>query len=139
MARPVYRIATTVFAAAAGLVAAADAVTAGDVRHPTIPKEVWGTWALNRDYCTADDKSNLVTIREGGAVGPQENCAVQYVVETAGAKGPIYSSHMLCTDKNDAAKKTAMSFIAIPQGPDSMSVGADFDSLKTYFRCAAAN
>ena len=138
MARMVLKVAMAAMLTAAGLVVSQTA-KAGDVRHMTIPKDQWGTWALSRDYCTSDDKSNLITIKEGGSTGPQENCAIQYVVETAGAKGPIFSSHMICSDKADAAKKTAMSFIVIPHGQDSMSVGTDFDSLKTYYRCSSPN
>jgi hypothetical protein len=110
---------------------------AGDVRHQTIPKEAWGTWALKPDLCTADEKSNIV-IKEGGGSGPNENCAVEYVVETAGANGPIYSAHMWCTDKSDAAKKSDMTFLVIPRG-DVMRVGTNFDDLKTYNRCPATN
>jgi hypothetical protein len=113
------------------------AARAGDVRHPTIPKDSWGTWALDRDNCATNDASNLI-IKEGGGTGPRDDCAVEYVVETAGAKGPNYSAHMWCTDKNDPAKKSSMTFIVIPRG-DSMSVGTSFDDLKTYYRCPAKN
>jgi hypothetical protein len=131
-----------VAAAAAGALAVAalgvPAARAGDVRHPTIPKTAWGTWALNKDFCASNDKSNL-SIKEGGGSGPEENCAVEYVVETAGQFGPIYSSHMLCTDKSDPTKKTDKAFIVIPRGDDVMAVGTNFGDLKTYFRCPAAN
>ena len=40
---------------------------AGDVRHLTIPKNVWGTWALKPDQCAANDAS-LISIREGEAL-----------------------------------------------------------------------
>src|SRR5262245_4606258 len=99
---------------------------AGDVRHPTMPKDAWGTWALNRDYCGTNDASHLI-IKEGGGTGPRDDCAVEYVVETAGARGPNYSAHMWCTDKSDPAKKASMTFIVIPRGDDSMSVGTTFD------------
>jgi hypothetical protein len=116
----------------------APAARAGDVRHQTIPKDVWGTWALNKDFCASNDKSNI-SIKEGGGSGPEENCAVEYVVETAGQSGPIYSSHMLCTDKSDPAKKTDKAFIVIPRGNDVMAVGTSFGDLKTYYRCPVAN
>jgi hypothetical protein len=99
---------------------------------------VWGTWALKPDLCATNDKSNLV-VREGGGTGPNDNCAVEYVVETAGANGPNYSAHMLCTDKANPAKTTDMTFIVIPRGDDRISVGTDFDSLKTYYRCPSSN
>jgi hypothetical protein len=122
--------------AAAALLAAPFA-KAGDVRHMTIPKDAWGTWALKPDLCATNDKSNII-IKEGGGSGPQENCAVEYVVETAGAGGPNYSAHMWCTDKSDPAKKNDMTFLVIPRG-DTMRVGTNFDDLKTYNRCPATN
>jgi hypothetical protein len=112
---------------------------AGDVRHPTIPKDAWGTWAPSPDQCTSDDKSKLLFIKEGGSSGPIADCAVEYVVETAGANGPIYSSHLRCTDKNNPAKVTEMAYIVIPHGQESMSVGADFDHLRTFYRCSTTN
>ena len=112
--------------------------TAGDVRHLTIPKTVWGTWALKPDQCTANDAS-LISIREGGGTGPEDNCAVEYVVETAGAAGPIYSAHMLCTEKDNPAKSSGRAFIIIPRGDDAISIGSGFDDLKTYYRCPKSN
>jgi hypothetical protein len=111
---------------------------AGDVRHLTIPKAVWGTWAPKPDQCTANDAS-LISIREGGGTGPEDNCAVEYVVETAGAAGPIYSAHMMCTEKDNPAKSGSKTFIVIPRGDDSISIGSDFDNLKTYSRCPKTN
>jgi hypothetical protein len=108
--------------------------TAGDVRHLTIPKAVWGTWALKPDQCAANDAS-LISIREGGGTGPEDNCAVEYVVETAGASGPIFSAHMLCTEKDNPAKSSNRAFIIIPRGDDAISIGSSFDDLKTYYRC----
>jgi hypothetical protein len=119
-----------------GLLGATSA-RAGDVRHMTIPKDAWGTWALKPDLCATNDKSNII-IKEGGGSGPQENCAVEYVVETAGVGGPNYSAHMWCTDKTDPAKKEDMTFVVIPRG-DTMRVGTNFDDLKTYNRCPGTN
>jgi hypothetical protein len=111
---------------------------AGDVRHLTIPKAVWGTWALKPDQCTGNDAS-LISIREGGGSGPEDNCAVEYVVETAGAAGPIFSAHMKCTEKDNPAKSSSRAFIIIPRGDDGISIGSDFDNLKTYTRCPKTN
>jgi hypothetical protein len=116
---------------------AAPFAKAGDVRHSTIPKDAWGTWALTPDLCTSNDKSNII-IKEGGGSGPQANCAVEYVVETAGVGGPNYSAHMWCTDKTDPAKKEEMTFLVMPRG-DTMRVGTNFDDLKTYNRCPTTN
>jgi hypothetical protein len=110
----------------------------GDVRHLTIPKAVWGTWALKPDQCVANDAS-LISIREGGGTGPEDNCTVELVVETAGAAGPIYSAHMMCTEKDNPAKFGSRAFIVIPRGDDAISIGSAFDDLKTYYRCPKPN
>jgi hypothetical protein len=112
---------------------------AGDVRHLTIPKAVWGTWAPKPDLCAAKDNS-LIYIKEGGATGPEANCAVEYVVETAGGSGPIYSAHLYCTEKDNPGKSSSKAFVIIPRGDgSSISVGPDFENLKTYSRCPIEN
>ena len=112
---------------------------AGDVRHLTIPKAVRGTWASKPDLCAAKDDS-LIYIKEGGATGPEANCSVEYVVETAGASGPIYSAHLYCTEKDTPAMSSSKAFIIIPRdGGSSISVGPDFDDLKTYSQCPIEN
>jgi hypothetical protein len=61
---------------------------ADTVRHPGVPKRVWGTWGPSVDLCR-DDKST-VTVYGKSYVTGQENCEVRWVVETAGRSGPIY-------------------------------------------------
>jgi hypothetical protein len=119
------------------IVGTAAPAKAGDVRHSTIPKSAWGTWALKPELCGTNDNSNLY-IKEGGASGPSNDCSVEYVVETAGAGGPIYSTHLWCTAKDDPAMKRSMTFIVILRG-DRLTVGDDFDHLTTYDRCPSAN
>jgi hypothetical protein len=133
--RPISMIRTAVVVTAI-LGSGVPGAQAGDVRHPTIPQTAWGTWAVKPDLCGSDD-SSLLHIKEGGGAGPESDCTVEYVVETAGAKGPIYSAHMWCTDKADPNKKGSKTFLVIPRGDDSMSVGTAFDDLKSYVRCPA--
>jgi hypothetical protein len=45
----------------------------------------------------------------------------------------------MCTEKNNPAKSGSKAFIVIPRGDDSISIGSDFDNLKTYSRCPKAN
>ena len=128
---------------AAAVVAAVTAIATGAaradaLRHTMIPKDVWGTWAAKREFCTSNDKSRLITIKEGGSTGPLENCVVEYVVEAGSQNGPIYSAHMLCTDKDDPAKVSSRVFIVIPRG-DTLSAGSDFLDLQTFYRCPVTN
>jgi hypothetical protein len=68
------------------------AALADSVRHVTVPERLWGTWAPSADLCS-DNKSTFV-VSAKGYVTSQANCAIQWVTETAGADGPIYSAHM---------------------------------------------
>ena len=120
-------IAAAVVATATAM--ATHAARADDVRHTMIPKDVWGTWAAKREFCTSHDKSSLITIKEGGSTGPLDNCVVEYVDEAAGQGGPTYAAHMLCTDKDDPAKVTTRTFIVIPRG-DTLSAGSDCLDLR---------
>ena len=134
---------TAMAISAAAVVATATAMAthaarAGDERHTMIPKDVWGTWAAKREFCTSNDKSRLITINESGSTGPLENCVVEYVDEGAGQGGPIYAAHMLCTDKDDPEKVTSRTFIVIPHG-DTLSAGTDFPDLQTFYRCPVTN
>jgi hypothetical protein len=67
---------------------------ADTVRHPGVPERVWGTWAPSADLCR-DDKSTVVMSGKTYMTA-QESCEVQWVAETPGRNGPIYSAHMRC-------------------------------------------
>jgi len=69
------------------------ATLADSVRHLTVPERCWGTWAPSTDLCR-DDKSVFV-VSAKGYVTSQANCTIQWLTETAGADGPIYSAHAL--------------------------------------------
>ena len=62
---------------------------ADEIRHTTFPKVMLGTWAETAEQCAAKDKTNIVIgpakYRDGGG-----DCAVQWVVETAGSDGINY-------------------------------------------------
>ena len=55
-----------------------------------------GTWAETAEQCAAKDKTNIVIepakYRDGGG-----DCAVRWIVETAGSDGINYAVHSLCT------------------------------------------
>jgi hypothetical protein len=83
----------TVFVLASALLSGS--ALADTVRHPSVPERFWGTWAPTADLCR-DDKS-IIVVSAKGYVTAQASCAVQWVIATAGAGGPIYSAHMRCS------------------------------------------
>jgi hypothetical protein len=62
------------------------------VRHSGVPEHFWGKWAPGADLCRDDEVAFVVS--EKGYVTAQESCEVQWVAETPGRSGPIYSAHM---------------------------------------------
>jgi hypothetical protein len=106
----------------------------GDIkRHASIPEAVQGTWAVGAGGCEPDDKSLIVLTAKTYASGDAK-CTVDWVSETAGSRGPIYSARLRCG--NPPAQK-ASNLIIRPDGADQISAGADFSHLAAYQRCAA--
>jgi hypothetical protein len=118
-------------------VLAADSAVADEIRHPTFPAALVGSWAQSSDNCAKGDKSNF-TIAPFGYGGPDGNCAVIVVVETPGAKGTNYSVRALCAagDRVQPAGHI-VNLIMRPDGADHVSIGASFADLKPYQRCPA--
>jgi hypothetical protein len=106
---------------------------ADTVRHPGVPERVWGTWAPSVDLCR-DDQSTVTVSRKSYVTG-QENCDVQWVVETAGRSGPIYSARMRCSSPAAPKRTTELNRIIMPNESGQLSVGPDVKELKTYHRC----
>jgi hypothetical protein len=107
-------------------------------RSSSITESLWGSWAPNVDACNAADKS-VITLSAKSYVSSEANCVVDWVSETAGARGPIYSAHLQCTATAEGSPKemSISTLVLWPKGADEISVGANFDSLKTHLRCAA--
>jgi hypothetical protein len=108
-----------------------------DVRRlAAIPASFSGSWASTADACKSQGNP-LLTISAKAYAGPQENCTVLSVSETAGVQGSIYSSRLQC--RNIQTKKArSVTVILRQESADRISVGPDFSSLKAYDRCAAA-
>jgi len=103
------------------------------VRHSGVPEHFWGKWAPSADLCR-DDKSAVV-VSEKGYVTARESCKVQWVAETAGRNGPIYSAHLRCSSLTMPEQTTALNHIIVPQDGGQLSAGPDFNELKPYQRC----
>ena len=96
--------------------------TAHVVRHNSIPELYWGTWAPGDGECSAGDKSAIVLAARTYA-GPSGSCAVDYVSETPGPDGAIYSARLMCPSPGAKAKKTVVNLIFRSDGADRVSFG----------------
>jgi len=108
---------------------------ADSVRHLSVPERFWGTWAPSPDLCR--DKKSIFVVSEKGYVTSEASCAIQWLTETAGASGPIYSAHMRCTSLTAPDEKTELNRIILPKEGGQLSAGPDFQDLTHYQRCLA--
>jgi hypothetical protein len=108
---------------------------ADSVRHLSVPERFWGTWAPSPDLCR--DKKSIFVVSEKGYVTSEASCAIQWLTETAGANGPIYSAHMRCTNLTAPDEKTELNRIILPKEGGQLSAGPDFQDLTHYQRCPA--
>jgi hypothetical protein len=71
---------------------------ADEIRHTTFPNVMLGTWAETAEQCAAKDKTNVLIepakYRDGGG-----DCAVRWIVETAGSDGINYAVH-ICRERH---------------------------------------
>jgi hypothetical protein len=103
------------------------------VRHSGVPEHFWGRWAPRADLCR-DDKSTVVMSGKAYMTA-QERCEVQWVAETPGRNGPIYSAHMRCSSLTMPEQTVALNRIIVPNDSGELSAGPDFKELKSYHRC----
>lgn len=116
----------------AGFMPAADA---DEIRHTTFTGSLIGNWAQSADLCAKNDKSNFA-ITASSFAGPDGNCAVEIIVETAGAEGPNYSVRGSCK-ATPQDQPHVVNVIMRMKGTDSMAAGGSFEDLKPYQRCPA--
>jgi len=111
--------------------------TADVKRHKSIPKSVWGSWAPSVEGCNKAEKS-VITLAANSYVSSEANCTIDWVSETPGTRGAIYSAHLQCSGTAESPKKTVTDLVFWPKQVNEISVGANFSSLKTYLRCPAS-
>jgi hypothetical protein len=121
------------FLAAAALVLSYAAL-ASVKRESVFPEAFWGSWAPLTEDCEKAGKS-LITLSDKRYVNQDTTCNVVWVSETAGARGTNYAAHMQCASTTDPTQNTVSDIVLIHNTRDQLSIGADFDSLKTYQRC----
>ena len=114
----------------------AQAANGDEMRHTRFAATLLGTWAQTAEQCAAKDKSNIVieNTQYGDANG---NCAVRWIVETAGSRGTNYAVHALCTSASQPAKTQTVNIIIRPEGSGRATMGRSFEDLKSYQRCPA--
>jgi hypothetical protein len=104
-------------------------------RHVSIPEPLQGSWALSSDGCRADDKS-VIGLAAKTYTSAETKCAVEWVSETPGPRGSIYSAHLRCTSQ-PTQLPSVINLIIRPDNAEQISVGLDFSNLKAYQRCPA--
>ena len=107
--------------------------TADVVRHGSIPESYAGTWIASAG--TELDKS-VIVLSARTYVGPEANCSVDMVSQTAGARGSIYSAHLQCFSEG-GGNETAANLIIWPEDINRIAVGPEFTSLGIFDRCSA--
>jgi hypothetical protein len=122
----------TVVAMLVSRVAVADVV-----RHGSIPESYTGTWIAGTE--TESDKS-VIVISAKMYVSPEAICSVDWVSQTAGARGSIYSAHLQCSyaaEGQGKGNKTTENLIIWPESINWIAVGPEFTSLKIFHRRSA--
>ena len=92
----------------------------------------WGAWT------TTDPNHIVVDLSAKTYTDNEENCAVNWVSETPGAGGPIYSAHLQCSRRSDRGGQSfTLDLVIWPKSSDEIAVGPGFMSLKIFHRCRA--
>src|SRR5690242_9727728 len=73
-------------------------VSLADVRHKSFPPELGGVWTPVTETCQAEGGPQI-TIDGSKLRGPDADCTIEYVVETAVPSGTDYSAHASCVGR----------------------------------------
>jgi len=107
---------------------------ADTVRHQSAPERLWGTWAPNAELCDDDKSVFVVSAKE--YTTSQTKCSIQWVTETAGSAGPIYSAHMRCANPAPPNELTEVNRVFVSNDSEELSAGPAFNQLKSHRRCS---
>jgi hypothetical protein len=111
------------------------AATADVVRHGTIPEAYTGTWIAGTE---AEPNKSVIVLSAKMYVSPEATCSVDWVSQTAGARGSIYSAHLQCFSRAETVgAKTVANVIIWPENINRIAVGPEFTHLKNFHRCSA--
>jgi hypothetical protein len=114
---------------------AVDVATADVVRHGSIPEAYRGAWIAGAG---TESQKSVIVLSAQTYVSREASCSVNWVSQTAGARGSIYSAHLQCFNPADGAgKKTVSNLIIWPHDIDQIAAGPDFTKLTVFHRCSA--
>jgi hypothetical protein len=100
------------------------------VRRGSLPDSSWGVWT------TTDPNHVVVDLSAKTYDDSEENCAVNWVSETPGAGGPIYSAYLQCSRRADRGGKSfTLDLVIWPKSSDEIAIGPGFTSLKIFHPC----
>jgi hypothetical protein len=123
--------------AIASVAAASHAAFADVKRHRFVPEFLRGSWAPSTEACSKSDKS-VIRVSATAYTSSDANCTVVWVSETPGARGAIYSAHLLCSKPGEKTSKVPSDVIFSPGFDNRTLIGSRFSNLKSYQRCSAS-
>jgi hypothetical protein len=110
-----------------------------EIRRNDIPEAFRGTWATTTDGCkdeSKDGSKSPIVLSARSYAGPAGSCDVDYVMETPGRGGAIYSVRMRCQPAQQKTK--TISNLILRQGDGGqISLGPTFESVASHRRCPA--
>ena len=114
---------------------ASQAASADVVRHGSIPEAYRGRWIAGAG---AEPERSVIVLSAKTYVSREARCRVDWVSQTAGARGSIYSAHLQCFNREETAGKKMISNLIIwPDSADQIAVGPEFTSLRIFHRYSA--
>jgi hypothetical protein len=115
------------------LVGLASYVAVADIKRlSAIPDALLGSWATSADDCKSAKESYMV-LSATTYVNSDVNCTVDWVSETAGTRGSIYSAHLRCA--KPGGKPTSSNVVIRQRDANHILAGPTFNGLRTYGRC----
>lgn len=111
------------------------AATADIKRLKAVPEAFWGEWIAAGQSCTKSDQPPL-SITASAYTHADARCTIDWVGETAGRAGSIYSAHMRCST-GEQPQPSIANLILVSEENGMVSLGSDFKSLQSYQRCPA--
>ena len=101
------------------------------VRRGSLPDSSWGVWT------TTDPNHVSVDLSAKTYADSEENCVVNWVSETPGASGPIYSAHLQCSLRSDRGGKSfGMNLVIWPKARTRSRLVRDLRASRSFILVA---
>lgn len=103
------------------------------LRHSAVPQTLQGIW-WPAGACSGAERAIVLEAKSYKSAAV--SCAVDYVSETPGRQGPIFSARLLCEGTQaQGGRPSARDLIIRPDGAGRISLGATFADLAPYQLC----